>query len=191
MPESRPAVHGELAPVALRAAAGEHGAWTELVGRFDALLRGVARGYRLPPADVDDVVQTTWLRALEHVRDLQDPGAIAGWLIVTTRRESMRVHQRAVRELVVADPGDGQATDLHSPEATAIARERVRALRDAVTRLTDRQRRLITTMLSREEPCYERLSADLRMPLGSIGPTRGRALARLREDPRLEQVVTS
>jgi DNA-directed RNA polymerase specialized sigma24 family protein len=103
----------------------------------------------------------------------------------------MRVHQRAVRELIVADPGDRQATDLQSPEATVLARERVVALRDAVTRLTDRQRTLITTMLSREEPGYERLSADLRMPLGSIGPTRGRALARLREDPRLEQVVTS
>jgi RNA polymerase sigma factor (sigma-70 family) len=190
MPEARPA-YGDVAPVALRAAAGEHGAWTELVCRFDGLLRGVARGYRLAPADVDDVVQTTWLRALEHVRRLQDPGAIAGWLVVTTRRESMRVHQRAVRELLVDEPAGEQPADLHSPEAMVLARERVAALREAVTRLTDRQRTLITTMLSGEEPCYERLSTVLRMPLGSIGPTRCRALARLREDPRLEEVVTS
>ena len=67
------------------------------------MLRGVARRYQLAAADVDDVVQTTWLRAVDHVGRLNDPGAIAGWLVVTTRREAMRTLQRGVREVLTDD----------------------------------------------------------------------------------------
>ena len=46
-------------------------------------------------------------------------------------------------------------------------------------------------MLSTPAPTYEQLSARLEMPVGSIGPTRDRALARLRDDPELERAVVS
>ena len=64
----------ELSCLAREAAAGDESAWNELVRRLDGVLRGVARRYRLAAADVDDVVQTTWLRAVDHVGRLDDPG---------------------------------------------------------------------------------------------------------------------
>jgi hypothetical protein len=48
---------------------------------------------------------------------------------------------------------------------------------------------LLTSMLASPAPTYEQLSARLAMPVGSIGPTRDRALARLRDDPDLTRAV--
>jgi hypothetical protein len=41
------------------ARAGDRDAWTRLVQRFDRMLRRIARSYRLTPAEIDDVAQTT------------------------------------------------------------------------------------------------------------------------------------
>jgi RNA polymerase sigma factor (sigma-70 family) len=178
----------ELTAIARGAARGDEQAWHSLVTRMDRQLRGVARGFGLAPSDVEDAVQTTWLRALEHVARLNDPGAIAAWLVTTVRREAMRTLQRGTREVLV----DGVPTDHRaepSPESVVMARAQHCAVRDAVGRLGGRQRELMTSMLDCDTPDYGYLSSSLRMPVGSIGPTRNRALTRLRADPRLEMAV--
>jgi RNA polymerase sigma factor (sigma-70 family) len=181
----------ELGALARAAAAGDELSWNELVARLDRLLRGVVRGYRLAGADVDDVVQTTWMRAFEHVRRLHDPGAIAAWLVITARREAMRTLQRGVREVLTDDPCVTDQADDASPEAIAIQRERRAAVHGAVGRLSGRQHELLAALLTHESPDYDRLSQTLRMPIGSIGPTRQRALDRLRADAELEEAVCS
>ena len=179
----------DLCTLARDAATGDGQAWHRLIHRMDGALRNVARRYRLCPADVDDVVQTTWLRATEHVAELNDPAAIASWLVVTTRREAMRTLQRGVREILVDDSAVFDDIDAASPDTAAIEGERRAAVRDAVRRLPGRERRLVTSMLAAPPTSYQRLSRLLDMPVGSIGPTRQRALARLREDTELERAV--
>jgi RNA polymerase sigma factor (sigma-70 family) len=179
----------DLSHLAREAAAGDERAWADLVGRLDGVLHTVARRYRLTAADVDDVVQTTWLRALAHLHRLNDPGAIGAWLIVTARREAMRTLQRATREILTDDPRAIDDLDPGSPEAIVIERERCAAVHGAVGRLPGRQRRLMTSMLGSPATTYAQISTRLEMPVGSIGPTRDRALARLREDPELERVM--
>src|SRR3954447_289262 len=93
-----------VAPVTNTAAAGDEGAWRDLVRRFDPMLRGIVRGYRLDAADAEDVVQTTWIRAYRNLDRLHEPAAIGGWLAITARREALRTFQRAVREFPTADP---------------------------------------------------------------------------------------
>jgi RNA polymerase sigma factor (sigma-70 family) len=181
--------HDDVSHLARGAAAGDHGAWTDLFRRFDGVLHAVARRYRLAGADVDDVVQTTWLRALAHVDRLNDPGAIGGWLIVTVRREAMRTLQRGVREVLTDDAEAMDRSDPASPDVIAIERERRAAVHGAVQRLPGRQRRLMSSMLATPSPSYEQISTRLDMPVGSIGPTRDRALARLRADRELEWVM--
>ena len=181
----------DLSPLARRAVAGDDRAWSDLVRHMDPVLRRVARRYRLGAAEVDDVVQTTWLRAFEHVTRLNDPAAIAGWLVVTTRREAMRTLQRSVREVLVDDSRTFDEVDSTGPEVMAIQQERRAAVRGAVRRLSGRQRRLVTSMLASPAPTYQRLSSLLDMPVGSIGPTRERALARLRDDAQLGRAVSS
>src|SRR3954470_9129169 len=80
------------------ASAGDTAAWSTLMGRFAARLRAVARGYRLAAQDAEDVVQTTWLRLVEHIDSVREPCAVGAWLEITARRESLRVLRTAGRE---------------------------------------------------------------------------------------------
>lgn len=179
----------DLAGLARRAADGDERAWDALVGRLDGVLRSVVAGYRLAPADAEDVLQTTWVRALSSLHRLREPGAIAAWLVVTARREALRSLQRGVRELVTDELEPFEAEDDARPEDVAVARERGAAVREAVGRLCGRQREVIMALLATPAPSYEELSERLGIPVGSIGPTRERALARLREDAGLAGLI--
>src|SRR5213593_490223 len=86
-----------------QAGAGDERAWDALVEQHTRLLWSVARSYRLDQADAADVVQTTWLRLLEHLDRIEDPSRLVGWLVTTARRECLRVLRRSGRERPVAD----------------------------------------------------------------------------------------
>jgi RNA polymerase sigma factor (sigma-70 family) len=178
-----------VAAITRGAAAGDERAWRELVSRFDPMLRGIVRSYRLDAADVEDVVQTTWIRAFRSLDRLNEPAAIGGWLAITARRESLRTLQRGVREFPAEEPMHAEETDGETPETAALDRERRTAVRAAVRRLPGRQRQLLATMLHRPCASYDEISDALDMPVGSIGPTRERALGRLRTDGALAAQV--
>src|SRR5919202_2263049 len=130
-----------LAPLTREAASGCEDAWRDLVARFDPMLRGIVRGYRLDEADVADVVQTTWIRAYRNLDRLNDPGAIGGWLAVTTRREALRALQRGVREIPAEEPQPADETaETDTPETRTLDRERRGALRAAGGRPPPRPR---------------------------------------------------
>jgi RNA polymerase sigma factor (sigma-70 family) len=179
-----------LAPVVTSAVAGDEDAWRDLFMRFDPVLRANARGFRLAPADIDDVVQATWARAFAAIHRLAEPEAVGGWLVVTVRRESLRLLQRGTPEILTDAPPE-PAEDGAGPEAIVVATERRDALRAAVRRLPAQQRRLIGAFLATPGSSYDDLSSILGVPVGSIGPTRNRGLDRLRDDALLAQVVAS
>src|SRR3954451_19528659 len=178
-----------VAGLTREAAAGDARAWRDLAARFDPMLRAIVRGYRLDDADVADVVQTTWIRAYRNLDRLNDPAAIGGWLAITARREALRTLQRGVRELCVEEPQPIDEPESGTPETETLERERRAAVHAAVRRLPARQRVLLSTMLDRPSASYDEISAVLDMPTGSIGPTRERALDRLRGDNALAQVI--
>jgi RNA polymerase sigma factor (sigma-70 family) len=178
-----------LAPLTREAAAGCEDAWRDLVARFDPMLRGIVRGYRLDAADVEDVVQTTWIRAYRNLDRLNEPGAVGAWLAITARREALRTLQRGVRELPSAEPQPVDEAGGETPDDVASAQERRVAVRAAVRRLPGRQRDLLSEMLRRPCASYEEIAGSLTMPIGSIGPTRERALTRLRTDAALAGVI--
>ena len=153
------------------------------------MLRGIVRGYRLDAADVEDVVQTTWIRDYRNLDRLNEPGAVGAWLAITARREALRTLQRGVRELPSPEPQPLDEADRETPADVACERERRAALRAAVRRLPGRQRDLLSEMLRRPCASYEEIAGSLAMPVGSIGPTRERALSRLRCDTALAAVL--
>lgn len=184
---SRPERERELGSLVRAARADDNIAWSELVRRFDAMLRSIARSYRLCPADVDDVLQSVWLRLHQHLDRLRDPNAIASWLATTTRRESLRVLQMQVREQLTADPELLESAAPDQPDAELLESERTAVLRRAVNTLPAQQRRLIALLAEAPED-YRKISATLDMPVGSIGPTRARGLARLQRHPELRDL---
>jgi RNA polymerase sigma factor (sigma-70 family) len=180
----------ELVTIVLAARAGDDAAWTALVRRLEPSLRRVARGYRLTPAQVEDVVQSTWTRALVGIQRLREPGCISSWLITTTRREALRALQGQVSELLVADPELGENPDPREPLDDVMAAESRALLASAVGRLPERQRRLMELLMADPDIEYREISAETGMPIGSIGPTRARCLDRLAGDPSLCALAT-
>ena len=162
-------------------------AWTQLIERFEPLLRSIARSYRLAPPDVDDVVQTTWLRLHRSIGRIREPAAVPGWLATTVRRESLRLLQAPVREHLTDDPALGDTVDADGPEVAVLAAERSAILARALQALPPRQRDLMLMLLASDGPRnYRRISARLSMPTGSIGPSRARILSRLAAHPELQ-----
>ena len=165
------------------AAAGEPQAWQELIDRYAVLIRSVCRSHRLGDADGEDVTQLTWLRAVEHIGRLRDPDRFGAWLATTARRECLRVLQGRKRVVPTCDEVRNPLFAAHVDEdEIAVAAERRVAVRQALATLPPKQRTLLTLLHSEREPSYDTISERLGMPIGSIGPTRGRALERLRKE---------
>src|SRR5689334_2557055 len=69
-------------------------AWRILVHRHQRLLMHVVSRYRLPPEEVADVVQTTWLRLFENLDHIRDPERLPGWLATTASRVALVASRR-------------------------------------------------------------------------------------------------
>src|SRR3954449_1219324 len=89
----------EVADLVRAAAEGDRDAWDALVDRFNGLVWSVARSHRLSTVDASDVVQTTWLRLVEHLGRLQEPERVGAWLATTARRESLRTLRHSARQV--------------------------------------------------------------------------------------------
>jgi RNA polymerase sigma factor (sigma-70 family) len=172
-----------------RAAEGDPTAWDAIVDQYAGLLWAVVRGFRLNEAQAADVVQTTWLRLVEHIADLREPAHVAGWLKTTAHRLCLQTIRQSRRQLLVDCDEDHARTsgvrfdDLEQdgPEASALRSEEVALVRRAMADLPDRQRQLLELLVASPPISYRDISAQLGMPVGSIGPTRARILAHLRE----------
>jgi RNA polymerase sigma factor (sigma-70 family) len=171
----------EVAAALQRAAAGDQTAWDALVDDFSQMLWAVASGYRLGHADTAEVVQTAWLRLVENLDRIKQPEALGGWLATTARREALRLLRLRGREPVVDDDArfDLVARAEPSPEDHALDTDRKQRVWAAFGRLPEHCRTLLY-LLSVVAVSYSELATMLDMPVGSIGPTRARCLARLR-----------
>ncbi|WP_328997324.1 sigma-70 family RNA polymerase sigma factor [Kribbella sp. NBC_00709] len=176
------------------AAAGDQQAWRALVDRYAPLLVSVVRGFRLTPAETEDVAQTVWLRLVEHLDSLQEPRAIPGWLVTTARRESIR-YLSSQRYRRTSDPlNEDQlplAADGPDPDEGLVRSERHQVLLAGLAELPSRQRELLLLLMHDPQPSYAEIKRRTGIPVGSIGPTRARALERLRRTPAVREYVAS
>jgi RNA polymerase sigma factor (sigma-70 family) len=170
----------QVAELVAAAAAGNEQAWSELVARYSRLVGYVAGSFRLSQAQEADVVATTWLRLVEHIGQIRDASSIGSWLATTARREALAAIRHTRREQPAEFASD-EVSDLGpSPMESVLGQERDELVRRALARLPERQRALLTLLSTAPELSYEEVGAALSMPVGSIGPTRARALQGLR-----------
>jgi DNA-directed RNA polymerase specialized sigma24 family protein len=95
------------------------------------------------------------------------------------RREALRHLQAPVREIPSDDPLLGEEHLADGPDARVLAAERRAVLARALATLPERHRRLMTLLAAEPPLDYRTISADLAIPIGSIGPIRARRLERL------------
>lgn len=160
---------------------GDARAIDDLVRLLTPTLWHVARAYGLDRELAEDVVQSTWLALVRNREAITEPQAVAGWLTTTARREAWRVGKLQRR----ADASETEQLEPRlpaSPSAEHLAGQASAAttLWAAVNQLTERCQRLLRVVAFEDRPDYARLAADLEMPVGSIGPTRQRCLAKLK-----------
>jgi RNA polymerase sigma factor (sigma-70 family) len=171
----------DLAQVVMQARDGSSEAWHILIQRFSGLVAAIARRCRLNDADVAEVSQTTWLRLVENIDRIHQPERLGAWLATTSRRESLRIATR--RAVVSADDVMYLRADeeLDPLDAALLRDEQVKAIRLAAERLPERCLRLLGLLMSDVDLPYKEIAEQLSMPIGSIGPTRGRCLEHLRQ----------
>ena len=178
---------------------GDRAALDELVGLLTPLLWHTVRGQGVDPVAAEDVVQTIWMRLLHSSDSIRDPQTVVKWLLTAARREAWRVSRRSRAELVRTAALFGQEGEELAavpvrpeelPDEVVLRDTTQRRLWEHVHELSDRCRELIRVIAFADRPDYALIAESLGMPVGSIGPTRGRCLAKLRQvlasDPQWE-----
>jgi RNA polymerase sigma factor (sigma-70 family) len=170
------------------AARGVEQAWQEIVRRYTPLVSSVCRWHGIRGSDADDIAGNVWLRLVANLTAIREPAALPGWLRTTARRECLMLLGERRREI----PNDADLPDLTEPAADTalLVAERRRAVLDAFGELPDRDRRLLVLLFSDPPTPYAQISSNLGMPIGAIGPTRARCLARVRRTPAIAALLS-
>jgi RNA polymerase sigma factor (sigma-70 family) len=121
---------------------------------------------------------------VEHLEAIQDPERLGAWLATTTRREALRMANRRGRER--ADVADDQLAQLPDDapgvDEALLAGEREALVSRALRGLDPRCQRLLRVLSASPPPRYDAVAQAFGIPIGSIGPTRGRCLTRLQRE---------
>jgi RNA polymerase sigma factor (sigma-70 family) len=180
--DSRAERSARLAARLAKAKSGDLTALDAVVEELNPLLWHVARSQGVTSEDAADAVQNTWLELVRQLNTIHSPAALTAWLITTTRREAWRTNAR--RKKYAGGGVDGLENvpaDLPEPDERLSADERFTTLWRHFGKLSDRCRALLRVIAHAERPDYASIAKAMDMPHGSIGPTRGRCLAKLRE----------
>jgi RNA polymerase sigma factor (sigma-70 family) len=176
-----------------RARSGDKQAWDEIVERYAPLIWSICRQYRLDDADSEDVGQVVWLHLMDQLVSLREPAALPGWLATTTRRECLRTRRSAARLPLPTgayiDEGNRADPKAVIAEEELLLAERHAALRQALSDLPPGCRKLVALLVADPPLSYTEISARLGIPVGSIGPSRSRCLAKLRRHPAIAALV--
>jgi len=173
---------------------GDSSAWKEFLERYRPLLERTVRYtflrcvYRIPHADVENVVQDLLARLYEkdcrRLRTYQGRCPFAAWL----KSLAVRITLNTIRdEKLRGRFGGGELEDLWLQAAPAAAeqsapeeREEIRRL-DAVLDSLGPLQKTVLKMFYYDGLSYRQISASLKIPVQTLGSMITRARARLKE----------
>ena len=172
----------DVAELMRQAAAGDRLAWERLVDQYERLIWAVTRDFKLLESDAGDVFQVTWLRLLEHINKIEKPDRVGAWLAATARNECLRCLAARKKVILAKDDIVLEAAAEPEPEIDEglLSAERSQMVREALANLPWRWQRMLELLMADPPASYAEISDQTGLPIGSIGPTRSRCLARLR-----------
>ena len=172
-----------------RCLAGDDAAWRDLISRYQGLIYSVPRRMGLSPEASADVFQCVCVLLFQRLSSIRDPNRLGGWLLTTASREAIRASRRAKRTVSIESGREDAVGSAESdlPDLRPLADEdresleRAQLLRSALAEMSDRCRTLLEAFLNDEEANYRDVARRLGIPIGSIGPTRARCFAKLKD----------
>lgn len=174
---------------------GEHLAYVELCRRHRELVFRTVLRITRNRDDAEDVLQDSWMRALTHIGTFEERSAFSTWItrIAVNSALTMIRKKRIRKELSLDDPVDPNGRKLaemlelsQNPEERCLEIERLRLVRQAITRLPSKLRSAVEMRQSQDGPVR-----DLAMLAGVSLPTMKARLmrARLRLREPLSQIL--
>jgi RNA polymerase sigma factor (sigma-70 family) len=152
-------------------------AWRELVARYGRLVYSIPRRNGLSVADADDVFQNVFAIVLKRLGSLRNRELLAAWLITITSRETQHF---ATRRRPTQELDEEIADDKNLPPDQAQQWERQHIVWHALEQLENPCRALLTALFLDPDPAsYAQIARKLKIPVGSIGPTRARCFKKL------------
>ena len=169
---------------------GQSQAWEVLVHRLRPIVRRRLTQFNVDPELKNDAEAETWATLYEKLSSIRNPEALVGWISLVAKSRMIDIIRRhGDREII--RPPEETASAVHYLERDRLIDHEVGVmLNRAVDRLSEREQAVLRGRLLSEEPASLRSMGNvLNMPVGSIGPTLGRGLAKLRTDPELMQYL--
>jgi RNA polymerase sigma factor (sigma-70 family) len=167
-----------------RLKAGDERAWPIFLDRYERLIYAVPRRMGLDADEAADVFQEVAIAFLKGLPRLRDAKTIPRWLAQTAFRIARDRRARRKRELRPEDETFWDTRPDPTPQVLDAleSEEARRAVSRALAVVTPRCRELLTLLfLADPAPSYAEIARQVGQPIGALGPTRQRCLARMLE----------
>jgi RNA polymerase sigma factor (sigma-70 family) len=166
---------------------GDQLAWEKLIRRYQRLIYAIPRRAGLDEDQAAEIFQDVFTTFFLKLNDIEEPERLQAWLVTTARRKTLRtiskMHSRPDADAIAGEPaGEAEAVpdDAPLPDEQLLILEEQHRVRVALSLLDPRCRTLLQMLFYRPEPAsYTEIATALRIPEGSIGPTRARCLGKL------------
>jgi RNA polymerase sigma-70 factor (ECF subfamily) len=116
---------------------GDRAAFGRLYDRYGRMVHGILL-CRVPPREVDDLVQEVFLAALRQLHALRDDSRFAAWLAAITRNRANDYYRKFGPEAALTEPVSEEQTE--GPTANPAEAEEAAAILAAVRTLPDAYR---------------------------------------------------
>ena len=157
------------------AAAGERGAFGELVRRHGSAVRSLLRRMGAVASEADDVAQDAFLTAFERIADFRGEGTFAGWVKRIAARAYLRRLQKERKLAVFASESLEETAQAPRPGDADAAIDLDGALKDLSA-----AERLCVTMCFGAGLSHTEAAEALNLPLGTVKSHVKRGLEKLR-----------
>lgn len=137
-----PDLQAELTALVRRAQAGDLGAQSDLVVRYQRRLAGQVRLIVREPAAVEDVVQTVLIKMLRRLGRLRDAGAFECWLFRLSRNSALDYIRRQRRRPATV-PAEDELHQIPDTKNAGATNEILEALDRALAQLSQKDRQLV------------------------------------------------
>jgi RNA polymerase sigma factor (sigma-70 family) len=156
-----------------------------LIRRYQRLIASITAKFKLSREDAADVFQSVSIILFKQLPVFNRESKLSSWFITVTVRECWKLRQKSARSSLLEEPewdtiAESADPDAATSEEQILSIERQHFVRTAITKLSEQCQSLLGKLFYSEQISYAELGRELGMPVASIGPTRGRCLARLK-----------